>query len=131
MGDELAQIMLVNLTPHDITVRRGWDCWPESTQDLTIPASGLVARATMVSEYVMDVNGCSVFRTRFVKVEGDDLPPPRAGVMYIVSSIVAQLYSERDDLLAPDTSPESAIRNDAGQIVAVRYFRTFSQKGGE
>jgi len=43
---------------------------------------------------------------------------------YIVSSLVAQaLAGKRNDLLAPDTSPQGVVRDEEGRIVGVKRFQ--------
>ena len=44
---------------------------------------------------------------------------------FIVSSIVAQHVS-REDVLAPDTSPDSVVRDEKGRILGVRRFQVFN-----
>ena len=43
-------------------------------------------------------------------------------VMYLVSSLVANMLYKRKDLLAPDTSPESVVRR-RGRVVGVRRLQ--------
>lgn len=101
---------LINLTPHDIIIRL-----PDG--DRVIPASGTVARVATSYEHVGDVDGIPVSAQTFGQIEG--LPEPRNGVVYVVSAIVLAAAKElgRTDVVAPDTA--RAIRNEAGQIVAV------------
>lgn len=108
--------MLVNLTPHDIIIRK-------TDGDVTIPSSG-VARCSVTSEHCGEVNGISIFRNVFGEVTG--LPTPTPGTFFIVSFPVLQaLAGKRADLVGPDTSPNGgAIRDDKGQIVAVVRFQT-------
>ena len=105
---------LVNLTPHEIVVRR------EDGSEFRIPPSGVVARVTATTEPAGTLAGVPVVSTRYGEIE--DLPAPRAGVQYIVSSLVRMAATGRTDLVSPDTGPESAIRDDDGRIVAVRRF---------
>ena len=114
-GDAIiSRTALVNLTPHEIVVRR------EDGSELRIPPSGVVARVTATAESVGTLAGVPVVSTRYRKIE--DLPAPRGGVQYIVSSLVRMAATGRADLVSPDTGTESAIRDDAGRIVAVRRF---------
>lgn len=101
---------LINLTPHDIIIRL-----PD--RDRVIPASGTVARVATSHELVGEIDGIPVSVQTFGQIEG--LPEPRDGVFYIVSAIVLSAAKElgRTDVVAPDTA--RAIRNEAGQIVAV------------
>lgn len=114
-GDaHILRTALVNLTPHEIVVRR------EDGSELRVPPSGVVARVTATAEPVGTLAGVPVVSTRYGEIE--DLPAPRAGVQYIVSSLVRMAAPGRADLVSPDTGPESAIRDDDGRIVAVRRF---------
>ena len=100
--------MLINLTPHAITVA-----------GRTIEPSGTVPRVSVRQVEDGDIEGIPVVRTVYGAVEG--LPLPAEGTTYIVSALVlSALAGARTDVCAPDTSPASAIRNDAGQIVGVR-----------
>ena len=55
--------------------------------------------------------------------EVENLPPPEAGTLYIVSGAVASA-AKRDDVLCPATGHPSAIRKD-GQIYSVPGFTRF------
>ena len=108
---------LVNLTPHNITVRTG-------RGDITIPPSGQIARVQTVQREAGHVNVAPgvrvpVVETTFGEVVG--LSEPRPGVTYIVSSLVLQAVSGRDDLVAPDTG-STAVREN-GRIIAVTRFQ--------
>ena len=107
---------LVNLTPHALVVRLN------DGTERRIEPSGTIARVATTAREVGTVNGIPVVETTYGDIEG--LPAPEDGTVYIVSSLVlaAARASGRADVLAPDTSPESAIRDDAGRIVAVRRF---------
>lgn len=115
---------LVNLTPHEIVIS------PAGAQELRLPPSGQVARVE--TEQVLDglamVDGLpiSIVRTRFRHIV--DLPPPEEGVLYLASTLVAQAAAERGrrDVVAPDTGPASAIRDEEGRIVAVRRLQTWA-----
>lgn len=108
----------VNLTPHSVKVLT------PSGQMVEIPPSGQVARVSTKSTVVGFVDGVPVVQTEYGDVE--NLPPPENGTVYIVSTIVAQaLDGRRPDVLAPDTGPDSAVRNESGHVVAVRRFQVF------
>ena len=111
--------MIINLTPHPIVVRTDGG-------DVTIPASGQVARVTSRQELAghIELDGVKipVQKTTFGQVEG--LPEPQDGTIYIVSGLVmTALAGTRDDVVQPDTSPAGAIRDADGRIVAVRGFQ--------
>ena len=104
---------LVKLTPHHITLQ---------TRDghaIEIPPSGDVARVVqrpgpLVGDLIVPVYSAPAEGA----VEG--LPPQSSGRFYIVSEAVAVHVSGRLDVVRPGTGPEDgAIRDDAGQIVAV------------
>lgn len=102
----------VNLTPHAITVRLA------DGTDRTFAPSGTVARvATTPGVDLPDADGipCRSAQT-WGEVEG--LPAPADDTVLIVSALVLVRVS-RQDVFAPDTGSD-AIRNDKGQIVAVR-----------
>ena len=100
--------MIINCTPHSVTVA-----------GREIPKSGTIPRVAVSSVDDGDIDGIPVVRTVYGAVEG--LPEYQEGVTLIVSVLVlSALNGIRLDCVAPDTSPASAIRNDAGQIVGVR-----------
>lgn len=102
----------VNLTPHDINMRRH-----KNGREFTCPASGEVARVETVEEQVSRTRFfLPCYTRRFGKVEG--LPEPKEGTVYIVSSLVLENVRGRTDVVAPDTGP-TAVRNEKGHIVAV------------
>lgn len=111
---------LINLTPHDITLRDANDV------DTIIPKSGTVARVDSLVGGRNDIEGipCAVFDADSVGgVEG--LPEPAEGVYYLVSGFVgAAVAGKRDDVLVPGTGPkDGAIRNEKGWIVAVTRLK--------
>jgi hypothetical protein len=85
---------------------------------IEIPPSGEVARVSTLREPAGTVNGIPVLSTKFGQVEG--LPDPESSKFYIVSTIVQQAAPWRKDLLSPDTSPESVVRDVNGNIIGVR-----------
>jgi len=106
---------IVNLTPHTITV--------VNSDNQTIreyPSTG-VARVATATTQAGFVDGISIYQTIFGSVEG--LPDPQDGVFYIVSMVVAQAVSGRQDIIAPDTGP-TAYRID-GKIIGVRQFARY------
>lgn len=118
--------MIINLTPHAITLR------PQRGEDLVIPPSGTVCRLDQPpprrlsdlalgqdpgDERAIPVYGFAKFQ------EFIDLPAPAAETVFIVSLPVLMAVAStggRSDVLAPGTGPQDgAIRDDKGQIVAV------------
>lgn len=104
---------IVNLTPHVVVVET-------EHGRREFPPSGIVARVATTQEAVSQVDGIAIVKSVFGEVQ--DLPEPREDTIYIVSSLVAQAVPWRDDVVAPDTGP-TAIRDEAGRIVAVRRFQ--------
>jgi len=112
------ETVLVNLTRHDIVV-----VGEDGQEVLRVPPSGQEARAKASTEVVALLNGIEVAKSTIGDVEG--LPEPVEGTVYITSSLVAQKVAGlREDVVSPDTGP-TAVRNAAGQIVAVKRFQRF------
>lgn len=104
---------IVNLTPHQINI-----CDSVGNVIRTIQPTAPAARVSTCTRVVGDVDGIPVTETEFGQVE--NLPEPRDGVVCIVSIIVQQACPERNDLLRPDTGPQSAVRDASGNIIGVR-----------
>lgn len=101
---------MINCTPHEV-----------NANGVTFPPSGTVARVTTTCQPVTELSGVPVVQTCFGEIVG--LPEPKLGCIHIVSSMVLlALKGTRHDVIAPDTSPASVIRNDAGQIIGVKRF---------
>ena len=119
--------MLVNLTPHAITLRT------RHGQDTIVPPSGTVARvATVPGQPIELPPGTGGWVDFPVQVYGPDrpgavtgLPAPAPGTYYLVSAIVgASLAGLRPDVLVPGTGPnDNPVRDDAGRIVAVTCLK--------
>ena len=112
----------VNLTPHEITV---YDSTGQNVI-LKIPPSGKVARVSVFSRVIGEINGIPIRRAEYGEVQ--DLPEPKEGVIYIVSTVLLIALREkgiaRDDVVAPDTNPDSVVRDPQGRVIGVRYFQT-------
>ncbi|MDF9296082.1 hypothetical protein [Geobacillus stearothermophilus] len=110
----------INLTPHSINVVRD-----DGSVVLSVPPSGTVARVATQQTVVCQLDGIDVVRTAFGDVDG--LPAPQPDTVYVVSTLVLQALSasgvDRSDVVAPDTSPASVVRNTDGQIVGVKRFQ--------
>lgn len=111
---------IINLTPHEVTLVG------ENNKVIgRFAPTGQIARVKTIAKEVgrVEMNGHSVpiVSTEFGKVE--NLPEPEGDTLYVVSLIVAQaVRGLRDDVVAPDTGPESVVRNSQGQIKGVRRF---------
>ncbi|UOE78397.1 hypothetical protein [Parageobacillus thermoglucosidasius] len=110
----------INLTPHTVNVVDD-----SGNSILSVAPSGAVARVTTQQTVVGNVAGIDIVRTVFGDVDG--LSAPQPDTVYIVSTLVLQSLKangiDRDDVVAPDTSPESVVRDNAGNIIGVRRFQ--------
>ena len=103
---------IINITPHPVTLVK-----VDGTKK-TYPPSGTVARVKVGDEVVDVLDGAPVRQGQVVGFT--DLPEPQPDTVYIVSLFVLQ-HANRDDFVAPDT--ENAIRDEDGQIIAVKGWR--------
>ena len=123
----------INLTPHTISLFRifgrpdnpGWEI-------IDIPPSGTVAR---VQQFQVAPNGgllpaVNGVECRCAPIDGGvhGIPEPQPGVAYLVSAMCVRSVVGRYDVFAPDTSPESAVRDEQGHI---RYVRRLLACSGE
>ena len=111
---------IINLTPHELTLVGGND-----TVIGRIAPTGQVARvitqATRVGQVVVDGHTVPIVATSYGKVE--NLPVTQEDTTYVVSILVIQaLRGQRSDVVAPDTGPQSVVRDALGQIKGVRRF---------
>lgn len=111
------QRKFVNLTPHEINI-----CDEDGEILTSLPSKG-VARVNTKEVVVDTIDNINVVKTKYLDVV--DLPPPQLDTIYLVSILVLQaLKGKRSDVLAPNTSPRSVIRDDKGQIKGVKSFTT-------
>lgn len=103
-----------NLTPHAITVVREDGCETVFQPDPQGPA-----RVSVRTETLPAIAGFRLQQQAFGQVES--LPEYDENTVLIVSALVLAQCKDRADVVAPDTGRD-AIRNDAGQVVAVRGF---------
>lgn len=96
--------MFINLTPHEVKII-------QKDRVICIPPSGIVARCKQEERPVGEVEGVRVVKLSMGELV--NLPPERAGVIYIVSHIVLQQAMQRQDLLKPG----ELVRNEAGEII--------------
>lgn len=105
----------INLTPHTIVVL---DINDETV--LSVPSSGN-ARVQNTLDEQPPIGGIPCHKVGFGEVEG--LPEAQPDTTYIVSAFVlSALNGTRADVVAPNTSPVSAVRNEKGHIIGVRGF---------
>lgn len=109
---------IVNLTPHALNF---------ISQDgaVTIPPSGTVARVSVTREtigtVVIDGVSVPVNRTVYGAVEG--LPDPAPDTIYVVSTVVAQAVTGRDDIYIVD----DLVRDDQGRVVGAKGLATVAR----
>lgn len=98
-----------NLTPHAIT-------FVTDAGDIikVVEPSGIVARVSAKTVVTGEIAGIPTTATVYGEVV--DLPAPEAGVIYVVSSLVASRVPERDDVYIPAES----VRDSAGRIVGCK-----------
>lgn len=113
----MTNVTWINLTRHHINVVKD-DHSVES-----IPPSGMVARVESWQTEVDTINGIDLVKTEFGTVI--NVPQPKPATVYITSSLVAKALSNRTDIVAPNTHPESVITDHMGRKVAVRGFQVF------
>lgn len=89
---------------------------------IRIPTSGKIVRVKAECEVAGTINGIpfSVCRDGVVV----NMPKPKDGVAYIVSSVVGKAL-KRCDVYSPDTSEDGVIRDGAGYIIAVKRLQQF------
>lgn len=117
----------VNLTNQTVRL------FDESSQRilLELPTDPPAIRPNVFDDHLFtiedDETGIEVPVVRHVFELAAELPAPRAGVVFVVGWAVIQALEDagerRDDLIAPDTSRDSAVRDATGRIVGVRKFR--------
>ena len=106
-------IKIVNLTPHKIT-------FVTDKGDLSVKPSGSVARVSSETKETgciyVSTFGLRVPVTATVYGEVEGLPAPAKGVIYIVSSLVAQRVPDREDVFIPNES----VRDENGRIIGCK-----------
>jgi len=105
-----------NFTPHHVVV------FANDEVILKVPPEGTPVRVKEGLEPRQPIDGIPVVSKTYSGVEG--LPAPEDGVMLIVSVLVlSALQGARPDVVAPDTGPNSAVRDEKGRILGVRGFQ--------
>ena len=109
--------MFINLTPHTLNVRKADGTF------LELPPSGTIARRSVERVVVGEVDGVTIYATKFGQLEG--LPEPAEGTIYIVSALAAQACGDRDDVLVPG----EAIRDKDGRVIGCNGLIRISEVG--
>lgn len=105
-------IKFLNLTPHPLNIYN-------ETGSLVLsldPAPNMrTPRVVQLDRTVGNLGGIPLFKSEFGAIS--NLPPPQAGVVYIVSRMVRQAVpEERTDIVCPG----GALRDDRGSIIGAR-----------
>lgn len=103
--------MIINLTPHDVSVHTG-------SGIVTIPRSGIVARVSEARRpgHSIEHDGHTLLVEESSFGEVVDLPSPEAGVHLLVSALVRSACPDRPDLV----SPGPLVRDADGRAVGCR-----------
>jgi len=110
-------VQLINYTPHTIGI-----CRPDGTI-ITVPSSGEI-RVTPIRHSSGNLpNGVPLQTVTYQPLV---LPDRQPDTWLIVSGYVVRRahieHPDRTDLICPDTSRGSLVRNSDGKIIAVRKF---------
>lgn len=105
---------LVVLMPHDLKIFNEND---EIIQEIESTGD---ARVSEVITKETQIDGLTFVSKRY---ENANLPPVQDGTMLIVSKIVQDAHPERQDLVVPDTGPDSCVRDDEGRIMGVKRLQ--------
>lgn len=109
---------IINLTPHEITVEK--DMGSGLVGSTVLEPSGKIARVKEKVEILPDEGNIPFVRTTWGEIE--NLPAPKEDTYYLVSAIVFAA-TDREDVIAADTGPQSAIRDANGNITAVKRLK--------
>ncbi len=100
---------IVNLTPHAVNFVNS-----DNVVVRTIGASGVVARVSTATKTIDSIDDIPVTITEFGTIE--NLPEPATDRIFIVSSLVAQRCTDRQDVFIPNES----VRDTQGRIIGCR-----------
>ena len=103
----------INLTPHRINILDDYD-----ETIYVFPPTGRVARVHFVDNVLAKFRGLQIMAVE--KTEVVDLPVPQKNTFYIVSQIVKQHATGRNDLV----SPYYAVRDFGNQVLGCRALQT-------
>ena len=107
-------MVIVNLTPHSITV-----CDEDNKPLLILPPSGKVARVSVKYVQCGTLNGVPIYQAEYGSVV--DMPDPELDTAYVVSGMtaVALAGSGRTDIFVPG----DLIRDENGNPIGCRGLR--------
>ena len=114
MKGETLSVEFINLTPHELNVRK------EDGSFLTVPPSGTVARVSVQAMTMGRIDGVVITGQAF-ESDISGVPPRKDGTYYVVSRLAADALKEEgrvEDILIPGP----AIRDEDGKIVGCDGF---------
>ncbi len=111
---------LINVTHRPITIVDN-----QGNEVLTLNPSGVIVGASIQPEVLEVISTFNeeieIVTYRYTDISG--LPDPKPDTMYVVTYAVLQaLEDSRIDVIAPDTSPTSIIRQN-GRVIGVQRLR--------
>lgn len=115
---------VINLCPHEVTLVVG-------DRTISIPPSGVVPRldekTVPTIPVVIDGVAIPVVKVEFGDVVGVDPAALPVDAVLIAGPLIAEQLARHlgRTVYAPDTGPNSAVRDNAGRIVAVRRLRVY------
>ena len=109
-------MQILNLTPHIVKIHLN------DSHRIILPETGQVARVKFTTRYLRTINEIPVHERLVERINA--LPKPKAGVIYVVSSILQDNIDEdRDDLVTPSRS--SAWLSSDGRIMETSRLEIF------
>ena len=100
----MKNLEFINLTPHKINLIG------QDGNAITVAPSGTIARCSVKQEEVGELNEVTLYKSIYGEVE--NLPEPKEGNIYIVSSLVAGRVNRNDVVV-----PCKFLRDDEGNII--------------
>jgi len=127
---ERGGFIFVNLTSHEITIFSD-----EGIELFKIPPSGKLIRVNVRQHRAFDIAGVPVNFSKFSEVRGVEILEELERmfdkdkqVVAVMSTIAQQAIRQMNIntsviIVSPDTTPQSAVRDENGQIIGVRAFQ--------
>lgn len=112
---------VVNLNSHPIVVER------PNGNIYEYPPDGRTLRLQTEDRVIETIDGNPIVQRVYYEPSDDIIPRPATGTWYIVPSQVTQILG-RSDFISPDTKgANGAKRDERGQVISVKRFRTCDQ----
>lgn len=109
---------IVNLTPHRIVLFLGGEKIIYSSSK-----KRAICRVRSKQVKLKTINKIPLRHITYLDTEL--LPEPKQDTYYLVSLVVAQNNKDRKDLICPDTSPSSVVRDEDGRMLGVTGFACY------